>query len=144
MKRLLAVLLGLGLLIGVMLFGNSEKEARGSDEQIRAGEESLFAEVDRKGDVLRVIVADAEAINSGFFGDSENFVRVYADGGKRHNYPGLGHTYDKNNDAFIPPKPHESWRLNENFEWEAPVKKPKDGKEHTWDEGTKKWKEETR
>jgi hypothetical protein len=32
----------------------------------------------------------------------------------RKNYAGLGYTYDQNKDAFIPPKPYESWLLNSN------------------------------
>lgn len=39
----------------------------------------------------------------------------------RKNYAGLGYTYDASKDAFIPPKPHESWVLNEETcLWEEP------------------------
>jgi hypothetical protein len=60
----------------------------------------------------------------------------------RKNYAGIGYTYDPARDAFIPPKPFESWLLNEDScLWEAPVARPTDDKFYTWDEETVSWKE---
>ena len=60
----------------------------------------------------------------------------------RKNYAGIGYTYDKQRDAFIPPKPFESWVLNESTcLWEAPVPYPTDGKDYKWDEATTSWVE---
>jgi hypothetical protein len=60
----------------------------------------------------------------------------------RKNYAGIGFTYDRAKDAFIPPKPFASWTLNEtSCLWEAPVAYPTDGKHYTWDESTKAWVE---
>jgi hypothetical protein len=43
----------------------------------------------------------------------------------RKNYAGIGYTYDQQRDAFIPPKPFNSWILNEDTcNWEAPVAMP--------------------
>ena len=43
----------------------------------------------------------------------------------RKNYAGIGYTYDEDRDAFIPPKPHASWVVNETTcVWEAPVAYP--------------------
>jgi hypothetical protein len=57
----------------------------------------------------------------------------------RKNYAGIGYTYDEERDAFIPPKPFESWVLNEDTcLWGAPVPKPEDGM-YTWDEETGAW-----
>ena len=43
----------------------------------------------------------------------------------RKNYAGVGYTYDQTRDAFIPPKPFNSWILNEDTcQWEAPVAYP--------------------
>ena len=45
----------------------------------------------------------------------------------RKNYATIGGTYDSSRDAFIPPKPHSSWVLNETTcQWESPVAKPDD------------------
>ena len=43
----------------------------------------------------------------------------------RKNHAGIGYTYDENRDAFIPPKPFNSWIINETTcFWEAPIAKP--------------------
>jgi len=58
----------------------------------------------------------------------------------RKNYAGIGHTYDSQRDAFIPPKPYPSWNLNEETcLWEAPVPYPTDDKMYKWDETTVSW-----
>lgn len=62
----------------------------------------------------------------------------------RKNYAGIGFTYDKDRDAFIPPKPFKSWILNEQTcLWEAPVAYPTDGKSYRWNEETQNWVEVT-
>ena len=58
----------------------------------------------------------------------------------RKNYAGVGFTYDKNKDAFIPPQPYPSWTLNEeSCLWEAPVAYPEDGNVYMWNEETTSW-----
>ena len=58
----------------------------------------------------------------------------------RKNYAGIGYTYNQQKDAFIPPKPFNSWVLNETTcLWEAPVAKPNDGNRYLWNEATLSW-----
>lgn len=58
----------------------------------------------------------------------------------RFNYAGIGFTYDEERDAFIPPKPFESWVLDEDTcLWEAPVPYPEDGGYYTWNEELQEW-----
>jgi hypothetical protein len=58
----------------------------------------------------------------------------------RKNYAGIGYQYDQQRDAFIAPKPFNSWVLNEDTcRWEAPVARPTDGNEYTWNESTLTW-----
>ena len=58
----------------------------------------------------------------------------------RKNYAGIGMTYDETRDAFIPPKPFNSWVLNEDTcNWEAPVSMPQNGNKYTWNESTLTW-----
>ena len=60
----------------------------------------------------------------------------------RKNFAGVGYTYDETKNAFISPKPFNSWSLNETTcLWEAPVAYPDDGKEYTWNEDTTSWDE---
>lgn len=62
----------------------------------------------------------------------------------RKNYAGIGFTYDRTRDAFIPPPPFPSWTLNdETCLWDAPVAYPQDGKVYSWDEATTAWVEVT-
>ena len=58
----------------------------------------------------------------------------------RKNYAGIGYSYDEVRDAFIPPKPFDSWTLNENScLWEAPVAYPNDGQQYEWNEESGTW-----
>ena len=60
----------------------------------------------------------------------------------RKNYAGIGYSYDATRDAFIPPKPFNSWVLDEQTcLWNAPTPMPTDGKFYEWDEATTSWKE---
>jgi hypothetical protein len=62
--------------------------------------------------------------------------------GFRGNYAGIGYKYDSDLDAFIPPKPFESWTLNTTtFLWDAPTPMPNDGKLYRWNEDTTSWDE---
>ena len=58
----------------------------------------------------------------------------------RKNYAGVGFTYDRDKDAFIPPQPYPSWTLNEeSCLWSAPVAYPEDGQLYRWNEETTSW-----
>lgn len=60
----------------------------------------------------------------------------------RGNYAGIGFTYDEALDAFIPPKPFNSWELDEAiYNWAAPIPYPADGGMYTWDESEGDWVE---
>ena len=60
----------------------------------------------------------------------------------RKNYAGIGFTYDADKNAFIPPKPHASWTLNNTTcLWEAPSDYPDDGKYYSWNESNTAWEE---
>lgn len=61
----------------------------------------------------------------------------------RKNYAGVGFLYDEIRDAFIPPKPFNSWLLNEDTcLWQAPTLMPEDGKYYIWNEETTSWIEQ--
>ncbi len=65
----------------------------------------------------------------------------------RKNFAGINYKYDQTKDAFIPPKPYNSWTLNETTcMWEPPVAKPQLTQEeldnnnyYRWNEDTKNW-----
>ena len=61
-------------------------------------------------------------------------------GNIRKNFAGKGFTYDEDRDAFIPPKPFNSWTLNETTcLWEAPVSYPTDNRIYNWNEENTSW-----
>jgi hypothetical protein len=98
------------------------------------------------GVVAEVIVAELEFIQT-LDGDwiqtSYNTLGgVHTNGGTplRKNYAGIGYTYDQTRDAFIPPKPFNSWTLNEeSCLWDSPVSHPSDGKRYAWNEESLAW-----
>jgi hypothetical protein len=61
----------------------------------------------------------------------------------RKNHAGIGYTYDEIRDAFISPKPYNSWILNEQTcNWEAPIPMPSDAsidKRYKWNEEILNW-----
>ena len=58
----------------------------------------------------------------------------------RKNFAGIGFQYDQTRDAFIAPKPFNSWILNEDTcRWNAPVAYPQDGSIYKWNEQTLSW-----
>ena len=58
----------------------------------------------------------------------------------RKNYAGVGFTYDRELDAFIPPQPYASWNLNEETcLWECPVAYPEDDGMYEWNEENQSW-----
>jgi hypothetical protein len=60
----------------------------------------------------------------------------------RKNYAGIGYTYDRERDAFIPPKPFSRWVLDEQTcLWVAPTQYPDDGKLYRWDDTAGNWVE---
>jgi hypothetical protein len=67
---------------------------------------------------------------------------VHSEGGTplRKNYAGIGYTYDAGRDAFIPPKPFNSWVLDEDTcLWNAPTPMPTEGGPYMWVEDDLNW-----
>ena len=58
----------------------------------------------------------------------------------RKNYAGIGYSYDPVRDAFIPPKPFDSWILDEfSCTWKPPIDYPSDGDKYIWNENSLQW-----
>jgi hypothetical protein len=58
----------------------------------------------------------------------------------RKNYAGVGFYFDEDRNAFIPPKPFESWILDEETcRWQAPMPYPTDELLYAWDEENQNW-----
>jgi hypothetical protein len=59
----------------------------------------------------------------------------------RKQYASIGFTYNQTADVFIAPKPFDSWSLDSNYDWQAPIERPADGKKYLWDEANQVWVE---
>jgi hypothetical protein len=106
-----------------------------------------FAELDENNIVKQVLVVPNSVEHYGELYLSRDlnlggrWVQTSYNGNIRKNFAGIGSTYDEVRDAFITPKPFESWVLNEETcIWEAPVAYPTDGIMYVWDEETIDWK----
>lgn len=76
---------------------------------------------------------------------NQTCVRTSYNGNIRKNYAGIGYSYDEERDAFIPPKPFDSWLLDEEIcQWQSPVPYPSEVPEGTfyvWNEDIVNWEE---
>jgi hypothetical protein len=58
----------------------------------------------------------------------------------RKNYASIGYFYDEHLDAFIPPKPFNSWVLDqETCLWKSPIEYPENGSRYIWNEVDLNW-----
>ena len=109
---------------------------------------SHWAEIDSENKVIRVLVGD----NNDPVGDEGyqwlmdnlggTWIKTSYHGRIKFNYAGIGHSYDEGRDAFIAPKPFNSWVLDEaTCQWNSPVPYPSDGKNYRWNEESLSWVE---
>lgn len=104
-----------------------------------------YAELDENNLVIRVISVNdkyeyrgEEYCNSLFGG---RWIKTSYNNNIRKNYAGPGYVYDETLDAFIPPKPYNSWVLNEETcIWKSPVEVPNDYyDDYEWIESDTNW-----
>lgn len=111
-----------------------------------------FAKLDNSNTVLEVNVvnndvldpANEEASGIAFLtdwsGGYTNWKQTSYNGTFRKNFAGIGYIYDEARDAFIPPKPFDSWILNEETcTWQSPTPYPNDSKPYRWVEDDLNW-----
>lgn len=115
-----------------------------------------FAEIDENNIVTRVLVVDDLQEDNGqdFLANTlglggtwiqtsyNTYGGIHKNDGipLRKNYAGIGFTYNATLDAFIPPKPYNSWVIDEDTcLWKAPVAMPNDDGIYTWNESTLSW-----
>jgi len=67
------------------------------------------------------------------------WVQTSYNGSIRHNYAGIGDTWDSDAGAFYSPQPYGSWSLDDDYRWQPPIPMPDDGTLYNWDEDTTTW-----
>lgn len=114
-----------------------------------------FAQIDQNNNVVNVIVIDdvvnGEEYCANLFGSQYTYKESFFDGSQRERPAQKFGTYDPINDAFINEKPFNSYVLNANREWEAPVTYPnvttynsQDVYPISWNEANLRWEGKTR
>jgi hypothetical protein len=121
-----------------------------------------FAELNSSNEVLRVVVISNDDVNSNggdYSTSAETFVASivpHQTGGvswkqtsynnnARKQYAGVGYTYDSSKNKFIAPQPYNSWSLDSNDDWQAPVTYPSTDEVGSnillidWDESNLRW-----
>ena len=119
-----------------------------------------FAQLDSNNIVLTVLVVNNEVLLKADNTESElkgkqflnsllgtsTWKQTSYNGNFRKNFAGVGYSYDSGRDAFIPPKPFDSWVLNEDTcLWEAPIEYPNTLNDegipnrYSWSEENQEW-----
>jgi hypothetical protein len=112
-----------------------------------------FAQLDNNNQVLQVIVVHNNELldENGIENESKGqafctnllggtWLQTSYNASIRKNYAAPGFLYDPTRDAFIPPRPYNSWLLNEDTcNWYCPVEYPNDGDIYAWDEPSLSW-----
>ena len=90
-------------------------------------------------DIATTEQAGVDFLNN-LYGSRDVWKQTSYNGNIRKNFAGVGYTYDQSRDAFIAPKPFNSWILNETTcQWEAPVALPDTENRYNWNEETTSW-----
>ena len=121
-----------------------------------------FCKLDENNIVTQVIVVDNKDVTDPFTGQEDEFlgiafckkllggtwVQTSYNSSIRKRYAGVGYSYNKALDAFIPPSPFPSFVLNpETADWESPLGPAPElteaeveaGSRYEWDEENTQW-----
>lgn len=107
-----------------------------------------FAQIDENNIVQQILVVPDEQQHRGNdylstdLGLGGVWVQTSYNGNIRKMFAGVGYSYHTELDIFLPPKPFNSWVLNETKgEWESPVPRPEveSGMVAIWNEDTLEW-----
>jgi len=108
-----------------------------------------YAFLDNQNIVTEVITGrDEDEVLEGvlnwedYYGEirGQTCLRTSYNGSIRKNYAGIGYKYDSKLNAFIPPKPFDSWILDKKAcNWKAPSPKPSHNSQYVWNEENTEW-----
>jgi hypothetical protein len=102
-----------------------------------------FAKIDENNIVQEVLVVDNSLEHRGEdflvneLGLGGRWIQTSYNGNFRKQYAGVGYYYDETKDIFVSPQPFQSWTLDINNNWKAPIEKPNNL--CYWDEETLNW-----
>lgn len=115
-----------------------------------------FAQVDENWVVQQVITVNNSVLLNGqgvecdwlgeqfckaLYGTHTKWIQTSYNGNKYKNFAGVGYRFDPNLNAFIPPSPYSSWKLDiSTCLWIAPHPYPDDGRIYNWNEDALNWR----
>ena len=108
-----------------------------------------FTQINQSNTVIKIVTADAQSIEEGEeltfkIPEGHRWVQTSQDNtsGFRKQAAGIGCKYDSNLDIFIRSQPFDSWTLDSNNDWQAPIAYPSvtEGYEIDWDEQNQQWR----
>ena len=118
-----------------------------------------FAKLNKKNEVIQVAVLEnavirdingneQESIGVDFLRNIENdpkgnWLQCSYNQKIRNLLPSVGWSYNKNDDAFYPPKPFTSWAWDTELKsWMSPIgQHPDDDNDYEWNEADQQWDE---
>lgn len=115
---------------------------------IKRNKMAHFAQIDENNIVQQILVVPDEQQHRGNdylsidLGLGGVWVQTSYNGNIRKMFAGVGYSYHNELDIFLPPKPFNSWVLNETKgEWEAPIPRPEveSGMVTIWNEENQEW-----
>ena len=118
----------------VVVVNNIDVDANGGDYSVKA-----------ETWVTNNIVHDQKILSEGSY-PASSWKQTSYNNNARYNYAPVGGTWDNDNQAFVEPKPFDSWTLSSDFLWEAPVVYPTAAQidgidiQIIWDETNVGWK----
>lgn len=107
-----------------------------------------FAQIDDNNIVQQILVVPDEQQQRGNdylsidLGLGGTWIQTSYNSTVRKMFAGIGYTYNQELDIFLPPKPFNSWVLNEiKGEWESPIERPEltEGMVSIWNEENQEW-----
>jgi hypothetical protein len=97
-----------------------------------------FAKIDNDNKVVQITVMKEEYKHTAIEWLSSNLGGKWIES-KKNNEAKINSVYNEELDAFINPKPYNSWVLNLNtFNWDPPISHPMDDS-YRWNEEELKW-----
>jgi hypothetical protein len=111
-----------------------------------------FAKLDIDNTVIEVITINNDVLDptneegsgiafcQSIYGQNTRWIQTSYNNSFRKRFAAIGYRYDFVRDAFIAPKPFNSWILNEETcQWNPPTPYPNDGKSYIWVEDDLNW-----
>jgi hypothetical protein len=93
-----------------------------------------IARLDNFGKVVNIEVVDQDWYDQQ---DDKRLLIKYTD----EDSVQIGGIYDFEKKVFITLPPYDSWILNENMQWEAPIEKPTTDGAWVWNEDNQEWED---